>query len=49
LRTLFEAVQKVNSFRNRHVPHPVKALTDPAVFEENLRPWVDTLAPLAGA
>lgn len=48
-RQLFEAVQKVNSFRNTYVAHQLKDLTDPDLSEENLKHWVRTLASLSTA
>jgi type III restriction enzyme len=48
-RELFDAVQKVNSFRNTYIAHQVKELTDADLAEENLKVWVKTLKRLGEA
>ncbi len=48
-KDLFEAVQKVNSFRNTYIAHQVKELTDAELAEEQLKIWVKTLRLLSEA
>ncbi len=46
IRSLLEAVQKVNDFRNNCVAHQEKALTKPAEARAALVQWVQTLIAL---
>lgn len=48
-KELFDAIQKVNSFRNTYVAHQVKDLTDVGLAEQNLKTWVKALALLTKA
>ena len=45
-RKLLERITEVNDFRNTHVAHPYKELSDKALVERNLKYWVETLARL---
>jgi len=46
IRSLFDAVQKVNDFRNNHVAHQEKPLNKPADARAALVQWVQTLIAL---